>query len=117
MLPKGDLMCVLCGELITSVHWSEGVREEDKEIVVGEKQRERVRQRLQKVKIANFILSFYGLQLKDWNASKFVLSDKKGRSEIVHHLGELWEKASMLTSKEINGLDSNLLGFLQKHYG
>ena len=49
MLPKGDLMCVLCGELITSVHWSEGVREEDKEIVVGEKQRERVRQRLQMV--------------------------------------------------------------------
>lgn len=110
-------MCVLCGELITSIHWSEGVQDESKEIVVGEKQRERARQRLQKVQIANLILRFYGLELKDWNASQFILSDKKGRSEIVHHLGELWEKASLLTSKEINVLDSNLLAFLQKHYG
>ena len=110
-------MCVLCGELITSIHWSEGVRDESREIVVGEKQRERMRQRLQKVKVANDILRFYGLSLQEWNASKFVLSDKKGRSEIVNHLGELWERASMLTSKEIDVLDSKLLAFLQQHNG
>lgn len=90
-------MCVLCGELITSIHWSEGVQDESKEIIVGEKQRERARQRLQKVRIANLILRFYGLELKDWNTSQFILSDKKGRGGIVHHLGELWEKASSLT--------------------
>ena len=110
-------MCILCGELITNLHWSEGVSSNEKEIVVGDKQRDRMRQRLQKVKIVNMILNFYGLQLKEWNASKFVLSDKKGNTKIINHLGELWERAASLTSKDIDVLDIKLLEFLQRNYG
>lgn len=110
-------MCVLCGELITNIHWSEGVSSDEKEVVVGDKQRDRMRQRLQKVQVVNKVLSFYGLQLKEWNASKFVLSDKKGHTKIINHLGELWERADSLTSKDIDVLDAKLLGFLQEHYG
>ncbi|AWI33479.1 hypothetical protein LS72_003435 [Helicobacter apodemus] len=110
-------MCVLCGELITNIHWSEGVSSDEKEVVVGDKQRDRMRQRLQKVQVVNKVLSFYGLQLKEWNASKFVLSDKKGNTKIINHLGELWERADSLTSKDIDVLDTKLLGFLQEHYG
>lgn len=110
-------MCVLCGELITNIHWSEGVSSDEKEVVVGDKQRDRMRQRLQKVQVVNKVLSFYGLQLKEWNASKFVLSDKKGNTKIINHLGELWERADSLTSKDIDVLDAKLLGFLQEHYG
>lgn len=110
-------MCVLCGELITNIHWSEGVSSDEKEVVVGDRQRDRMRQRLQKVQVVNKVLSFYGLQLKEWNASKFVLSDKKGNTKIINHLGELWERADSLTSKDIDVLDTKLLGFLQEHYG
>lgn len=110
-------MCVLCGELITNIHWSEGVSSDEKEVIVGDRQRDRMRQRLQKVQVVNKVLSFYGLQLKEWNASKFVLSDKKGNTKIINHLGELWERADSLTSKDIDVLDTKLLGFLQEHYG
>ena len=72
---------------------------------------------MQKVQVVNKVLSFYGLQLKEWNASKFVLSDKKGNTKIINHLGELWERADSLTSKDIDVLDTKLLGFLQEHYG
>ncbi len=38
-------MCILCGEMITNLHWSEDIRDEGQgvamEVIVGEKQRER----------------------------------------------------------------------------
>lgn len=111
-------MCVLCGEMVVSMHWSEGVREEGcKEVVVGELQRERLRNRLQKVRIAQNILRFYGLSLKEWQGSKFVLSDAKGQSAIVPNLGALWEEAAKMAKRQIDVLDPNLLAYLRSQNG
>lgn len=112
-------MCVLCGELITSFHWSDedfkAQMNDDSTIVVGEKQRERLRARLKRAKVANTILSFYGLSLKEWQGSKFLLADKKGTSLIVNDLGDLWHKAQSLTNKKLDMLDTKLLDFLESH--
>lgn len=72
-------MCILCGEMISTLHWSElNFKEEKHELNVGEEQKERLRIRLKKVKILNEILEFYGLKLKEWQNSKYILSNKKG---------------------------------------
>lgn len=72
-------MCILCGEMISTLHWSElNFKEEKHELSVGEEQKERLRIRLKKVKILNEILEFYGLKLKEWQNSKYILSNKKG---------------------------------------
>ena len=106
-------MCVLCGEFISQIHWTER-HIEDKARVAGptgawgEYQRFRRRDRLHRAKVANEILRHYGLKVSDWAGSKYVLSNKKGRSELVHDLGSLWPTAQRLAGRPIDPLDPTL---------
>lgn len=105
-------MCVLCGELISSFHWSdenyrsdsyeidENLKEPNALISTNENARERKRARLKRVGLLNQILAFYGLKINDWQGAKFVLCDKKGQSVIVNDLGDLWGKAQKLAKKK-----------------
>ncbi|MGN8467799.1 hypothetical protein ACR9MN_01835 [Helicobacter pylori] len=123
-------MCVLCGELISSFHWTdenygtdgsnsyggdENLRGSNAVISANENARERKRARLKRVGLLNQILAFYGLKIDDWQGAKFVLHDKKGQSVIVNDLGDLWGKAQNLAKKEMDALDSNLLAFLNQN--
>ncbi|MCQ2745204.1 hypothetical protein JT198_02435 [Helicobacter pylori] len=117
-------MCVLCGELISSFHWTDGsdsyeidenLREPNVLISTNENARERKRARLKRVGLLNQILAFYGLKIGDWQGAKFVLCDKKGQSVIVNDLGDLWDKAQKLAKKEMDALDSHLLAFLNQN--
>ncbi|PUD23664.1 hypothetical protein [Helicobacter pylori] len=122
-------MCVLCGELISSFHWSdenygsdgsdsyeidENLRGSNAVISANENARERKRARLKRVGLLNQILAFYGLKIDDWQGAKFVLCDQKGQSVIVNDLGDLWGKAQNLAKKKMDALDSNLLAFLNQ---
>ncbi|MCQ2769047.1 hypothetical protein JT169_01595 [Helicobacter pylori] len=120
-------MCVLCGELISSFHWSdenygsdsyeidENLREPNALISANENARERKRARLKRVGLLNQILAFYGLKINDWQGTKFVLCDQKGQSVMVNDLGDLWGKAQKLAKKEMDALDSHLLAFLNQN--
>ncbi|MGL2412920.1 hypothetical protein KVM32_01535 [Helicobacter pylori] len=123
-------MCVLCGELISSFHWTdenygtngsdsyeidENLREPNALISTNENARERKRARLKRVGLLNQILAFYGLKIGDWQGAKFVLCDKKGQSVMVNDLGDLWDKAQNLAKKEMDALDSHLLAFLNQN--
>ncbi|WRB41284.1 hypothetical protein KVM33_04690 [Helicobacter pylori] len=120
-------MCVLCGELISSFHWSdenygsdsyeidENLKEPNALISTNENARERKRARLKRVRLLNQILAFYGLKINDWQGAKFVLCDQKGQSVIVNDLGDLWDKAQNLAKKKMDALDSNLLAFLNQN--
>ncbi|GAA6873734.1 hypothetical protein HpHNI6_16660 [Helicobacter pylori] len=119
-------MCVLCGELISSFHWTdrtygsdsyenENLKGQNVLISANENARERKRVRLKRVRLLNQILAFYGLKMDDWQGAKFVLHDKKGQSVIVNDLGDLWDKAQKLAKKEMDALDSHLLAFLNQN--
>ncbi|GAA7364469.1 hypothetical protein KVD41_01525 [Helicobacter pylori] len=119
-------MCVLCGELISSFHWTdridgggsyenENLKGQNALISANENARERKRARLKRVRLLNQILAFYGLKINDWQGAKFVLCDKKGQSVIVNDLGDLWDKAQKLAKKEMDALDSHLLAFLNQN--
>ncbi|MCQ2702588.1 hypothetical protein JT141_01890 [Helicobacter pylori] len=120
-------MCVLCGELISSFHWTDGtdgsgsyeidenLKGQNVLISANENARERKRARLKRVGLLNQILAFYGLKINDWQGAKFVLCDKKGQSVIVNDLGDLWDKAQNLAKKKMDALDSNLLAFLNQN--
>lgn len=119
---KGWKMCVLCGELISSFHWSdenygsdENLKEPNAVISANENARERKRAWLKRVRLLNQILAFYGLKIDDWQGAKFVLCDKKGQSVMVNDLGDLWGKAQNLAKKEMDALDSHLLAFLNQN--
>ncbi|GAA6891510.1 hypothetical protein HpHNI78_01080 [Helicobacter pylori] len=114
-------MCVLCGELIRSFHWTdsyendENLKGQNALVSVNENAREHKRARLKRVGLLNRILAFYGLKMDDWQGAKFVLCDKKGQSVIVNDLGDLWDKAQNLAKKEMDALDSHLLAFLNQN--
>ncbi|MCQ2765288.1 hypothetical protein JT064_04910 [Helicobacter pylori] len=119
-------MCVLCGELVSSFHWTdrtygsgsyenENLKEPNALISTNENARERKKARLKRVGLLNQILAFYGLKINDWQGTKFVLCDKKGQSVIVNDLGDLWDKAQNLAKKEMDALDSHLLAFLNQN--
>ncbi|RVZ24489.1 hypothetical protein EC543_07020 [Helicobacter pylori] len=119
-------MCVLCGELISSFHWTDGtdgsgsyenenLKGQNALISANENARERKRVRLKRVGLLNQILAFYGLKINDWQGAKFVLCDKKGQSVIVNDLGDLWDKAQNLAKKKMDALDSHLLAFLNQN--
>ncbi|GAA8532523.1 hypothetical protein HpBT273_05200 [Helicobacter pylori] len=123
-------MCVLCGELIRSFHWTDGtdgtdgsssyendenLKGQNTLVSVNENAREHKRARLKRVRLLNQILAFYGLKMDDWQGAKFVLRDKKGQSVIVNDLGDLWDKAQKLAKKEMDALDSHLLAFLNQN--
>ncbi|EIE2165111.1 hypothetical protein LCZ33_000127 [Campylobacter coli] len=63
------------------------------------------------------ILFFRRQKLKEWQNSKYILSNKKGRDIIVNDLGDLWIKASELEKKSFDVLDENLLHFLRAKHG
>ncbi|PUD29875.1 hypothetical protein C2S26_05970 [Helicobacter pylori] len=119
-------MCVLCGELISSFHWTDGtdgsgsyknenLKGQNALISANENARERKRARLKRVGLLNQILAFYGLKINDWQGTKFVLCDQKGQSVMVNDLGDLWDKVQKLAKKEMDALDSHLLAFLNQN--
>lgn len=109
-------MCVLCGELIMHVHWTDQPVHNDvyKSVVIaGEGQRERMRLRLKRVKFSNKILGYYGLSIRDWSGSRYILADKKGNSKVVYDLGDMWQQASELAHKQLDPLDDGFLSFFE----
>lgn len=105
-------MCILCGELIMQDHWTDVdiVNSQNSTVVVGETQRDRRRNRLHRVQISNNILTHYGLKLNEWNSSKFILKNKKGKTKMVHDLGALWPAVEEFINGPIDPLDPDLLG-------
>jgi hypothetical protein len=90
-------MCGLCGVLLKE-HWAEdGGR----------------RPRLVRVALLNRVLSYYGLELRDWAGRVYVLHDRKGRSAVVEEIGTLWIEAERLAGRRLDPLDPELIASLE----
>jgi hypothetical protein len=91
-------MCALCGALVTE-HWSDR----------GDVRRSRA---LRTRMIAE-VLRGFGLSLTDWGGSAYVLTDRKGRAEVVHDLSALWAQAEQLAGHPLDPLDPALVAALR----
>lgn len=103
-------MCVLCGEFVAQPHWTDRhvedrARGSGPGWDPGEYHRARRRDRHHRVSLANDVLQHYGLKVEDWSGSKYLLRDRKGRSEIVQDLGSLWPAAARLAGRVPDPLD------------
>ncbi len=107
-------MCVLCGkDFVAQVHWTDR-HVEDRARASGpgtdpvEYQRDRRRDRAHRAVLTNDVLRHYGLRVEDWNGSKYVLRDGKGRMQIIQDLGALWPAAAKLAGRPLDPLDPAL---------
>ncbi len=95
-------MCVLCGEFVSHIHWAERHVEDEAlaaGAVTGEHHRQRRRDRLRRAALANEVAAHYGLRLVDWNGRSYLLTDRKGHSELVEDLGSLWPAVEKLSGR------------------
>jgi hypothetical protein len=98
-------MCVLCTEATIQIHWT------DRQLS-GYSLQTRRQDHNYRVQLLNKVLSYYGLNVDNWNGVKFIIRDKKGRSEIVQDLAELWEKANGLVKNDLDPLDEGFIAFM-----
>jgi hypothetical protein len=107
-------MCVLCGrDFVAQVHWTDR-HLEDRARAAGSNadpfdyHRDRRRDRVHRAALTNKILRHYGLRVEDWSGSKYLVHDRKGRSELVQDLGALWPTAEKLVGRPLDPLDPAL---------
>lgn len=113
-------MCVLCGEFVAQPHWTDRHVEDaarSSRADLGDYHRDRRRDRIRRVALANEVLVHYGLRASDWDGSKYVLRDLKGRSELVQDLGSLWPRAERLAGRAPDPLDPALQEALYERHG
>lgn len=99
-------MCVLCGEPITRLHWSD---QRDQQEMGGDDEGGRRRDRVLRLRTLRAVVGHYGLTVADFNARSLVVGDAKGNTTLVADLGELWPVAERLAHRRLDPLDPGLL--------
>ncbi len=108
-------MCVLCSQsLFVEPHWTDRPQENRDAVATAGSDQERDRRRgwQHRAQLLGHILSYYGLSLDNWQNRHYILSDRKGRSEMVTDLGALWPAAAQLLGRPLDPLDPQLIAAL-----
>ena len=101
-------MCGLCGILGGKGHWTDTSTNPEafaSRQAVPTYQRERQ----ERTQLVNRVLKYYGLSIKDWSGSSYVLRGPTGKSAIVENLTQMWSEAQSLTGRDFDPLDHDLV--------
>jgi hypothetical protein len=109
-------MCALCGVLGGSDHWTDAVARPGV-FTRNTDAASRRRERMNRVAAANRALSYYRMNLADWQGSAFVLSSATGKTEIVDNLAHLWIAAERLPGRPLDPLDEELIALMERELG
>lgn len=109
-------MCALCGVLGGMDHWTDAVARPGV-FSRNTDAASRRRERMNRVAVANWVLSCYRMDLADWQGSAFVLSTATGKTEIVDNLAHLWMAAERLLGRPCDPLDENLIALMERELG
>lgn len=102
-------MCVLCGQMFNEIHWSE--RQLDPEMVSqGAGETTRRQSRNARIRLIRKVLAHYGLEVSDdLSATNYIVGNRKGNSQVVANLAELWPAAARMAGRPLDPLDDSLL--------
>jgi hypothetical protein len=101
-------MCGLCGIFLNESHWTDATVG-----ATGRGGRTRRHERLRRVAQANRILKQYGLKLRDWQGSAYLLVGQTGQTAIVPSVAAVWPAAERLRKQSIDPLDERLIEVLE----
>ena len=109
-------MCSLCGVLGSAEHWTDAVAR-DSVYSRNADPIARRRERARRVRIANLVLTQFGMSVADWQGTAFLLSTRTGKTEIIADLGHLWPAAERLSGRTCDPLALPLLDRLEQRDG
>jgi hypothetical protein len=98
-------MCGLCGLLANADHWTD--------VTAAPVHSTPSQLRQLRTKVANRVLAFYGLRLRDAGGS-LVVQGATGQTALVAHLGALWPAADRISHRALDPLDPQLLEALSR---
>ena len=78
---------------------------------------ERRRERINRVRIVNRVLTQFGMAISDWQGTAFLLSTCTGKTEIIRDLGHLWPVAEKLAGYVCDPLAPSLIESLERSHG
>jgi hypothetical protein len=103
-------MCAFCGGLTREGHWTDRLESSEPGAESAAAWR---RSRQAQVALVNRVLRRWSLEVRDWSAHVFVVSDRTGQSEVVPHLAAVWSAADRLGRCRCDPLDPALLAGLE----
>jgi len=113
-------VCVLCSQLWVEDHWADSAARsggDASDIVSLEthatRRGQRLKDRAERSRLFNLVLSLHGLTLQDWEGSSYILRDAKGKSAVVPDLARVWEEAERMTGQPLDPLDPELIETLR----
>jgi hypothetical protein len=105
-------MCGLCGILGGKGHWTDSSANPDTFIERAESHTIR-RERLDRTALVDRVLKYYGLGLKDWAGSSYMLRGSTGKTALVDNLSQMWAEAQVMSNSDFDPLDEDLITYLQ----
>jgi hypothetical protein len=109
-------MCSLCGVLGGNEHWTDAVARPGV-YTRNASPVERRRERAHRVRIANLVLTRFGMAVADWQGTAFVLSTRTGKTELITDLGHLWPAAERLAGRVCDPLALEVVERLERRHG
>ncbi len=109
-------MCSLCGMLAGEGHWSDSSQSPGAFPNRG-KTHTPYRERQERTRIVNGVLSHYGLSVSDWEGRAYLMRSRTGQSALPENLSALWAAAETLLKKPCDPLDDALLERLRPRKG
>jgi hypothetical protein len=98
-------MCGLCGTLGGAEDWSS--------TAVGGEGVTRRAARQRRVRLANQVLTHFGLSLHDWQGSAFLLTGRTGKTEMADNLLSVWQAGAKICGRPLDPLDPGLIERLE----
>jgi hypothetical protein len=106
-------MCGLCGVLGSKGHWSDSATA-PAVFANRTEPHTRARERQARTRLLNAVLKYYGIVVRDWSGSSYLLTSLTGRTAIVDTIADLWPAAERLAGRPIDPLDERYLAALAK---
>jgi hypothetical protein len=105
-------MCLVCGNLTREPHWTE--RRLDSAASGGLDEESRRRQdRFRRLRVLNRVVGQRRLSVHDeCGATRYLLSNGRGATEVLEHLGQVWPAVDRLGGDAMDPLDEDLLAAL-----
>jgi hypothetical protein len=107
-------MCGLCGFWRTQTHWS--MRSQNPKVfgAIGYPS-DLLRERSHQTAALNRVTRAFGVSVRDWESSRWILESVNGGCEIVDSIATMWPAIEMLSRCKVDPLSRSLLETLSRH--
>ena len=105
-------MCGFCGLMLGADHWSE-MRKAPPEQGDHSSQGSRQRERLHCIALLNRITRHYGIAVRDWEGTSWIVSHATGETAVIDRLADLWPTVESLARRRCDPLSPALIASLE----